>query len=233
MPEIILYTSDPKTQEETIEMEILHNGFVIGLVKDSLPEERAFLTPAAVRKLVEDRVEVLIERGSGKQVYSDMEYASAGGLMLDVVAELLLHCNVALKLTPFSLTELTYVKSHSVLLSTNDLSCATVEYMQILKDKHLTLISLDSLTDRNDEPVFLKLLNGSLKGKSFSIALSECVLPTIQAIFSSRNLRFAIQTYPALIKGVICFQGELCNRQWAEKLNVPCRDILSICWDWN
>lgn len=233
MPEIVMYTSEPKTQEATIDMEIPHNGFVLGLLKDELPNDRAFATPSMVHRLVEDRVEVLIERGAGKLVYSDMEYAEAGGVMMDLSAELLLHVNVVLKLTPFTLSDLEHVKSHSVLMSTVDLNQVTEEYLQLLQQKDLTLISLEALTDRNDEPVFLKILNGNLKGKSFSIALSECVLPTLYAVFSSRNLRFAIQTYPALIKGVICFQGVLCNRQWAEKLNTNFKDILSLCWDWN
>ncbi len=233
MPDIIMHVWDPKTQEETIDLEMPQSRMAIGVLGDSDYADKVLLTPDAVTQLVESGVAVLMEHGVGKGVYSDMDYANAGADIMDVTAELLKNVDVVLKLSALTTGQLQLLKPHSVIMSAVDLAQMSDDDLPIIQQNHLTLIALDLLKDRHGRFVFATILHGELYGKPAAIAFSTCLMPSLTAILSSKNIRYALQTYPALLQGVYCFQGVVCHHNMAERFHCPWKDILTLCWDWN
>lgn len=233
MPDIIMHVWDPKTQEATIDLEMPQNRLTIGVLNDNVYADKVLLTPEAVAKLVESGVAVLMERGAGKGVYTDLEYANVGADILDVEAELLKNVNLVLKLSVLSAEQLQQLKPQTVVMSPVNLEQMTDEDLQIIQQNKLTLIALDLLKDSHDRPIFATILHGDLYGKPAAIAFSACLMPSLSAVLSSRNIRYALQTYPALLQGVYCFQGIVCHHNMAERFQCMWKDILTLCWDWN
>ncbi|MBQ9436601.1 MAG: hypothetical protein IJU33_10815 [Bacteroidales bacterium] len=233
MPDIIMHVWDPKTQEETIDLEMPQSRMAIGVLGDSDYADKVLLTPDAVTQLVESGVAVLMERGAGKGIYSDIDYANAGADIMGVTAELLKNVNLVLKLSVLTTEQLQCLKPNTVVMSSVNLAQMSDDDLPIIQQNHLTLIALDLLKDRHGHFVFATILHGDLFGKPAAMALSTCLLPSLTAILSSKNIRYAIQTYPALLQGVYCFQGVVCHHNIAERFQCPWKDILTLCWDWN
>ena len=233
MPDIIMHVWDPKTQEATIDLEMPQNRLTIGVLNDNVYADKVLLTPEAVAKLVESGVAVLMERGAGKGVYTDLEYANVGADILDVEAELLKNVNLVLKLSVLSAEQLQQLKPQTVVMSPVNLEQMTDEDLQIIQQNKLTLIALDLLKDQRGRFVFVTILHGDLYGKPAAMAFSACLMPSLTAVLSSRNIRYALQTYPALLQGVYCFQGIVCHHNMAERFQCMWKDILTLCWDWN
>ena len=233
MPDIIMHVWDPKTQESTIDLEMPQNRLTIGVLGDSDYADKVLLTPEAVAQLVESGVAVMMERGVGKDVYSDLDYANVGADMMDVTAELLKNVNLVLKLSTLTTEQLQLLKPQTVVMSSVNLEQMTDEDLQIVQQNKLTLIALDLLKDRHGHFVFVTILHGDLYGKPAAMAFSACLMPSLTAVLSSKNIRYALQTYPALLQGVYCFQGIVCHHNVAERFQCMWKDILSLCWDWN
>lgn len=233
MPDIIMHAWDPKTQDKTIDLEWPQNRLTIGVLNDNNYADKVLLTPDAVAQLVESGVAVLMERGVGKGVYSDVEYANVGADIMDLTSELLKNVNLVLKLSLLTSEQLEYLNSHTVIMSVVDLPGMNEGDLSLLQQKKSTLIALDKLHDKQDRPIFTAILNGELYGKPAAIALSASVMPSLLAVLCSKNIRYALQTYPALLNGVYCFQGIVCHREMAERFQCIWKDILAICWDWN
>ena len=222
-------------QEELIHLDFSRKNYSIGFLKDSNPVNGVvLLPPSTIGKLVESGVQVWIQRGvSSHTAWSDLDYADVGGVILDDASSVISQSNILIKIEPFTIEELALLSPNLVIISHLRLLDLSPDYFTILRQKNITAISLDFIKGKNDQYIFMEIFLNTLGVTSISLALGEFVFPILMSLVESSNLKVAIQTCATLIQGIYCYQGFLCNENIANKLNLPWKDILQLCWNQN
>ncbi|MCR4879062.1 MAG: hypothetical protein K5901_07080, partial [Bacteroidales bacterium] len=59
------------------------------------------------------------------------------------------------------------------------------------------------------------------------------MFPVVDTLVHAPTVAYALQRAPELLQAVLCHAGSLCHQPTAERLHLPFRDILSLCWDLN
>jgi alanine dehydrogenase len=222
-------------QDELIHLDFSRKNYSIGFLKDNNPVNGVvLLPPSTIGKLVEAGVQMWIQRGvSSHTAWSDLDYADVGGVILDDASSVISQSNILIKIEPFTIEELALLSPNRVIISHLRLLDLSPDYFTILRQKNITAISLDFIKGKNDQYIFMEIFLNTLGVTSISLALGEFVFPILMSLVESSNLKVAIQTCATLIQGIYCYQGFLCNENIANKLNLPWKDILQLCWNQN
>lgn len=124
-------------REELLATAIKSRRITIGIPNDNrFPEDekRIPLTPQGVKLLVDEGNEVVIQENAGAGAnYSDTEYSENGAIITNSLSHIY-DSDVVIKVSPFSDTDVNYMKGNQVILS----------YLNVLKFKEETLTSLMS-----------------------------------------------------------------------------------------
>jgi NAD(P) transhydrogenase subunit alpha len=117
----------------------------VGVAKESSPgETRVAVVPDTARRLVDDGVEVLVERGAGERAtFTDETYSDAGARVVST-DELYAEAEVVCKVRKPSEEELARLRERQVLIALLQ-PLLDVELVQALAERGVTAFSMDSI----------------------------------------------------------------------------------------
>jgi alanine dehydrogenase len=136
------------TQESMLAVETRKRKLFIGLPREtSLQENRICLTPEAVKHLVQEGHEVVMESGAGEpSKYSDHDYSEAGARIAYSQKEVY-EADIILKVAPPSQTEIDYMRANQTLISALQFGSLTPEFITALTRKKVNAISFELIKD--------------------------------------------------------------------------------------
>jgi len=136
------------TQESMLAVETRKRKLFIGLPREtSLQENRICLTPEAVKHLIEEGHEVVMESGAGEpSKYSDHDYSEAGATIAYSQKEVY-EADLILKVAPPTQDEIEFLKANQTLISALQFGTLTAEYVMALTRKKVNAISFELIKD--------------------------------------------------------------------------------------
>ncbi|MFA5816020.1 MAG: alanine dehydrogenase [Bacteroidales bacterium] len=139
-------------KEETLDREKKGKHFVIGLPRETDPQEtRISLTPQAVHLLVEGGHRVLIERGAGNGAkFSDHDYSEAGGELLGDKPSVF-EASILLKVSPLTKPEIDLLGPGKTIITSLHLATRDESYFQDLIRHKVTAIAFELIEDEAQE----------------------------------------------------------------------------------
>ncbi|MCL2247147.1 MAG: hypothetical protein FWC10_08590 [Lentimicrobiaceae bacterium] len=207
------HTLDP--QLSPIEIDTNEVRATLGLLASDDILAPLLLTLKHIEKLANERVAVLIQRGLGvEHDISDYRFTEYGADIMEDGFPIIALSNIVLKYEPFSLEEVFFLKEKQTIISLAPPEIFTYEMVQFLQEKKITAIGLNFL---NIE----------------SIQIQEIVNQLVSILISSKKIKNDLQLNPLFLKGIYCYNGEICNRAVAEYAGVPWKDLVELCWNWN
>jgi alanine dehydrogenase len=136
------------TQESMLAVETRRRKLFIGLPREtSLQENRLGLTPEAVKHLVNEGHEVVLESGAGEpSKYSDHDYSEAGANIVYSQKEVY-QADLILKVAPPTHDEIEHMRANQTLISALQFGSLTGEYIAALARKKVNAISFELIKD--------------------------------------------------------------------------------------
>ncbi|TGE24588.1 alanine dehydrogenase [Hymenobacter aquaticus] len=136
------------TQESMLAVETRKRKLFIGLPREtSLQENRICLTPEAVKHLVNEGHEVVMESGAGEpSKYSDHDYSEAGATIAYSAREVY-EADIILKVAPPTQEEIEYLKANQTLISALQFGSLTSDYITAILRKKVNAISFELIKD--------------------------------------------------------------------------------------
>ncbi|QIX63247.1 alanine dehydrogenase [Hymenobacter lutimineralis] len=136
------------TQESMLAVETRKRRLFIGLPREtSLQENRICLTPEAVKHLVEEGHEVVIESGAGEpSKYSDHNYSEAGASIAYTPKEVY-EADLVLKVAPPTAEEIDLLRPNQTLISALQFGSLSAEYITGILRKKVNAISFELIKD--------------------------------------------------------------------------------------
>lgn len=222
-------------QEKTITLELPLKENSLGLIKDEQSVGHfTIMPPTAVRFLTDNKVQVYLQHGfAGQSEYSDMDYANAGAEFVDDFFMIAQMTRLLVKFQPFTLQQVDLMKKKQIIFSTQSASQVSKDYIRMLNEKEITALSMNFIRNDKGNCVFEEIMFASLKASRISEIISGFLLPLLMNLVFNSRLCFALQKTPALMQAAYCFGGQLCNREMAELLHLPWKDIVSLCYGAN
>lgn len=135
-------------QESMLAVETRRRKLFIGLPREtSLQENRLGLTPEAVKHLVNEGHEVVLESGAGEpSKYSDHDYSEAGASIVYSQKEVYA-ADLILKVAPPTQDEIEHMRPNQTLISALQFGSLTGEYIAALARKKVNAISFELIKD--------------------------------------------------------------------------------------
>jgi alanine dehydrogenase len=135
-------------QESMLAVETRKRRLFIGLPREtSLQENRVGLTPEAVKHLVNEGHEVVLESGAGEpSKHSDHDYSEAGASIVYTAQEVY-KADILLKIAPPTLEEMELLHPGQTLISALQLGAVSVEYLMALQRKKINAIAFELIKD--------------------------------------------------------------------------------------
>lgn len=235
--EYIILQDTPHVETQTWEaaVETPVQKLTLALAKSENPyPDSGFLTPNAVRIFADQQIKVFAQFGFGNHnPFSDTDYADAGAEFTQHFADLAMLSNRILKFDAFTIDQISLSKENQILLSILSPETPTPEYIEAANEKKITMFCLDMLCDGNGTSAIDIIRKSTLSEAGFQIALSNFVFPLADTLVHAPSVAYALQQAPELMQAVFCHGGSLCHQPTAERLHLPWRDILSLCWNLN
>lgn len=222
--------SSPIVLEDPLYIDDSKTGVTIGLVRDENPSGKVLLSPAAVKILVDHDLTVLMQHGfSAGTPYTDMDYADVGAEFVDDFYLMATMAKTLVKFQPFEEAQLDFMRYEQTIFSYFNPQNSSLDYIQMLTTKKISAFAFNLIEDADGHSVVDKILASGNNDDN----LSNFLFPYIRELAFNSRLRFVLQKTPALMDSVYCFSGEVCNRDIADLLNLPYRDIVTLCWELN
>jgi alanine dehydrogenase len=158
-------------QEEMLEIGRARKKLVLGLPRETkFQERRIALIPDAVKMLVDNGHEVIVEKDAGKAThFSDHDYAEAGAQIAGNAAEVF-KSEVILKVAPICQSEIELLSQRQTLLSALHLTSHSKSYFQRLIQKKITAIAFEYIKDKSDAAPVVQSINEVAGTTSIHIA---------------------------------------------------------------
>lgn len=232
---ILQDTPHVETQAWEAAVEAPTRSLTLALAKsESTHPDSGFLTPNAVRNFTDQQVKVFAQFGfANHNPFSDTDYADAGAEFTHHFADLAMLSSLILKFDAFTLDQIALSKEEQILFSVLPPEELTPAYIEAVNEKKITMICLDLLQNDNGVPVIDKIRKETLSEAGFQIALSNFLFPFADTLVHAPSIGYALQQAPELMQPILCHGGSLCHQPTADRLHLPWRDILSLCWDLN
>ena len=160
-------------QAEMLEIKRQKGELLIGVPKESsLQEKRVCLTPDAVAALSAHGHRVVIETDAGLgSNFSDKDYSEAGAKISYDVEEAF-GCNIILKVSPPSHSEIELMNPQSALFSALQLKTQSKKYFEALAKKRITAVAFDFIQDEQGTYPVVKSLS-EIAGTASILIASE------------------------------------------------------------
>ncbi len=232
---LILEDKLPGTQEQQVTVEFPVRKCAVAFVKDKSPSAGfAIITPEAAGTLVAHNVLVFMQRGfSEGSPYTDMDYADVGVRFEDDLFRLAEAAKLLVKFSPFTADDMARFKDGQVLFSNWMDDEIDAETVRMMNEKGITAMAMGKIKDDKGVSITERILSETLSPKALGIAFSAFLLPWIECLVFSTMMKFTLQKEPALMQSVYAFAGHLCSKEIAERLHLPWKSVVSLCWDMN
>jgi alanine dehydrogenase len=157
-------------QEKMLEVKKKNNNLSIGLPKETaFQENRIVLTPEAVKLLVNNGHEIMLESGAGlPSKYTDREYSEAGAKIVYSTKEVY-QAQIVLKIEPPTKEESEFLNHGSVLIS-------AIQYAHLKKE------SLEPYIKKKITTIGFELIRDKVGGMPIVRAMSEIAGSTVMLI---------------------------------------------------
>lgn len=235
--EYIILQDTPHVETQTWEasVEAPTRKLTLALAKpETVHPDSGFLTPNAVRNFTDKQVKVFAQFGfANHNPFSDADYADAGAEFTHHYADLTLLSHLVLKFDAFTPDQIALSKENQILFSVLAPTELSPEYINTVNEKKITILCLELLQSENGTAIIDKIRKETLSEAGFQIALSNFLLPLTDTLVHAPSFAYALQRAPELMPTVFCHAGHLCHQKTAERLHLPWRDILSLCWNLN
>jgi len=142
-------------QEEMLETPMSRKNMSIGLPRENLfQEKRIALIPSAVKTLVQNGHEIIIEKSAGEAAhFTDHDYSEAGAFIVETPQEVY-KSEVILKVAPVTIEEIELLRDRQKLMSVLHLTRHNKDYFRKLIMKRVTAIAFENIKDKtNASPV--------------------------------------------------------------------------------
>lgn len=229
------YLPDAKTQEQTVEWGLVEHPVSLGLVRGDRPiPDVVLFTPELVHQLTDRGINVYVQRDYAAHTkYSNMDYADVGAELLDDFQSVAAAAKLLVKFSPFTEQELELLRDGQIVVSRVIFNELTHRYIQLLQQKQAYAVAINLITGKDNWSELDNILMSSADAEIMNKRLGVFIMPLVEAVLFSKNIRAVVQTNPALLQSVFCYKGILCNRVIAEQLDMMWKDILSLCFDLN
>ena len=160
-------------KEEKLEVVKKGKKFSIGLPKETcLNERRTCITPDAVKVLVDNGHEIIIEEGAGQgSFFADVQYSEAGARITADPKEAFGQ-DMVLKINPPTAEEIEYLKPCTYLVSALQINLRDQEYFKKLAEKKVNAIAFEFIADEYKQLTLVRLI-GEIAGTSSILYASE------------------------------------------------------------
>ncbi len=160
-------------QAEMLEIARKKGELLIGIPKESSSQEkRICLTPDAVAALSVHGHRVVLETGAGiGSNFSDKDYSEAGA-KISYDAKEAFGCNIVLKVSPPSESEIDLMNPQSALFSALQLKTQSKKYFESLAKKRITAVAFDFIQDEQETYPVVKSLS-EIAGTASILIASE------------------------------------------------------------
>lgn len=160
-------------QAEMLEIARKKGELLIGIPKESSSQEkRICLTPDAVAALSVHGHRVVLETGAGiGSNFSDKDYSEAGA-KISYDAKEAFGCNIVLKVSPPSESEIDLMNPQSALFSALQLKTQSKKYFESLAKKRITAVAFDFIQDEQGTYPVVKSLS-EIAGTASILIASE------------------------------------------------------------
>lgn len=223
-----------KPQEEMFGIAPTTTNCYLGILKDNdSGANNWIISPDMVSKLTENHISVLMQRGTGeKWGFQDLDYADEGAELFDDIGSVIQTANIVVKTTNFTSQELSLMKEGQTLISCVDFNTMTCSDAEIMEKTKINALAFNLITDRDGHLILENMQKNILGEKARQISFAEFLIPILIVLMFNR-IRFAVQTNPAILQSIYCYNGILTHREFAEKHHLKWQDILLLCWNWN
>jgi len=209
------YKQELEPQLSPIEWDTNKVRATIGLLASDDVFAPIMLSLKHIEEFVDEHVAVLIQRGLGSEhEISDYTFTEYGADIMEDELPIIALSNIVLKYEPFSLEEIFFLKEKQIILSMASPELFTQEMVQFLHEKKITALGVN----------FLNLENSQIQ---------DTINQLVSLLISSKKMKQRLQLSPLFLKSIYCYNGEICNRVIAEKVGVPWKDLVELCWNWN
>lgn len=136
-------------KEEMLDVRTKNGSLVVGIPKEiCFYENRVAIVPEAVNMLVENGYRVVIEKNAGLGAcFPDIEYAEAGGEIVNTAKEVFEQADIIAKVSPLSMPEIELVKKGQTIISAIHISSQTPEYFRKLSEKKVIALAFEFIRD--------------------------------------------------------------------------------------
>ena len=134
--------------EELLEITRNPKRFTIGLPTESDPfENRILLVPSAVAQLSANGHQVVVQRKAAlRSNFTDQDYANAGAILVESTEEVF-QCDVILKLTAPTDSEIALFRPRQILISSIQFHRHCKDYFRKLSQKRISALALELIRD--------------------------------------------------------------------------------------
>ena len=160
-------------QEKLVRLSDTMKSISIGIPKEiTYQENRVPLSPMAVQLLVDQGHSIQLESGCGEKAnFTDLDYSSAGGEILDD-KESIFKNDVILKIAPPTDEEIDYMKPNQVLISALQMIRIRESMIKQLISKNITAIGYELLRDDEGALPIMRCMS-EIAGRSSMLIAAE------------------------------------------------------------
>ena len=160
-------------QEKLVRLSDAMKSLSIGIPKEiTYQENRVPLSPMAVQLLVDQGHSIQLESGCGEKAnFTDLDYSSAGGEILDD-KESIFKNDVILKIAPPTDQEIEYMKPNQVLISALQMIRIRESMIKHLISKNITAIGYELLRDDEGALPIMRCMS-EIAGRSSILIAAE------------------------------------------------------------
>ena len=160
-------------QEKLVRLSDSMKSLSIGIPKEiTYQENRVPLSPMAVQLLVDQGHSIQLESGCGEKAnFTDLDYSSAGGEILDD-KESIFKNDVILKIAPPTEQEIEYMKPNQVLISALQMVRIRESIIKQLISKNITAIGYELLRDDEGALPIMRCMS-EIAGRSSILIAAE------------------------------------------------------------
>lgn len=160
-------------QEKLVRLSDAMKSLSIGIPKEiTYQENRVALSPMAVQLLVDQGHSIQLESGCGEKAnFTDLDYSSAGGEILDH-KESIFKNDVILKIAPPTDQEIEYMKPNQVLISALQMIRIRESMIKQLISKNITAIGYELLRDDEGALPIMRCMS-EIAGRSSILIAAE------------------------------------------------------------
>jgi len=136
-------------QPETLEVKKQKATLTIGIPKEiNNSENRVALVPEAVNLLVSNGHRILFENDAGLAArFENSEYFESGATVVYTHEEVF-NADIVLKVSPFSLSEISLLKNRSTVISALNIANRNFDYFKELSSKKITALAFEYIKDK-------------------------------------------------------------------------------------